>query len=655
MFAVAALSSVLGGITAAPSQAATPPVVAGLSVPSSVSISSAAVTADISTSQAPSGASYTIAWGDGSQSVTTDPTKPVPHIYTRVGTFAVDLKVTAQGSSDETSASVAVAPVGGTLASSATSLVDHTPVTLSVTPPSQLGPGETVTAYNFGLTCVPGNGTAPDAAGAQKREAHPQTSTIKSTTDTGAAPSTTVTEPVYCIGQVLTSAEAILNDGGSFWINGPTLTVTAAPPVLAATVARTGPRTVQVDLAGSTVDAVVGSYPMFTIDWGDGTGTSAKGDLASASLHQNLPTHQYDSAGTKTITIWIGDGHGSSATTTRSIALNDPSVTAAVATVAGTDRYLTGIRASQQAFPTAGSANAVILARGDEFADALTGIPLADYRHGPLLVTPGGPSAKLDQRVATEIQRVLGPDTGKTVYLLGGTAALPQAVADYISNTLHYRVVRYAGTDRYSTALTIAKAGLGNPGRIVVARGDDFADALAAGPLAADKLADSSGKPAAIVLTQGPVETATVDVATADYIRAKETTPGAVTAVGGGAWAALTRSTFHGAGPITGIAGADRYGTAAAVAATWDTGTQSKITVGLATGTGFADALTGGALAALSGGPLLLTAPATLSPATAAYLHELRTSIATIDVFGGSNAIAPAVIDAIDQELYNTR
>jgi len=436
-------------------------VAAGLSVPNKVSITAATVTADISTSEAPDGATYTITWGDGAQSMTTDKNTPVPHTYTRVGQFTVDLKVTTPDATDEADILLTVAPAGGAPTASATTLVDHTPVTFTVTPPSQLGPGETVSAYNFYLTCEPSRGTVQKTARTQQPAPISQEST-----NTGTGPNTTVTEPINCIGQVLTGAEATLNDGGHFWLYGPTLTVTAAPPALKAVVTQTASRTGQVDLAGSTVDAVASSYPMFTINWGDGTSIE-NSDLSSVTLHQNLPTHRYDSPGTKTISIWIGDNRGSSATATRTITLTDPAATtAAITRVAGADRYATGVLASQQAFPTPGSANAVVLARGDQFADALTGIPLAKYRHAPLLVTPGGPNATLDPRVAAEIQRVLGPGTGKTVYLLGGTAALPQTVADYITNTLHYDVVRYAGTDRYATALTIAKNGLVQNGRI---------------------------------------------------------------------------------------------------------------------------------------------------------------------------------------------
>src|SRR5258707_300599 len=69
------------------------------------------------------------------------------------------------------------------------------------------------------------------------------------------------------------------------------------------------------------------------------------------------------------------------------------------------------------------TANAVVLAKGDAFRDALAGIPLATAKQGPLLVTPG---TSLDPGVLGEIQRVLAP--GKTVYVLGGVKALTPTV-----------------------------------------------------------------------------------------------------------------------------------------------------------------------------------------------------------------------------------
>ncbi len=70
-------------------------------------------------------------------------------------------------------------------------------------------------------------------------------------------------------------------------------------------------------------------------------------------------------------------------------------------------------------------ATGVVLARGDLFPDALSGVPLAGVYGGPLLLTP--PTILLPS-VLVEIKRVLAP--GGTVILMGGTGALSSQRAD---------------------------------------------------------------------------------------------------------------------------------------------------------------------------------------------------------------------------------
>ena len=109
----------------------------------------------------------------------------------------------------------------------------------------------------------------------------------------------------------------------------------------------------------------------------------------------------------------------------------------------------TAIATSQDTFPAGGSANTVVLARSDFFADALAGGPLAAFVDGPLLITPGaGLSSTLDPEVQSEIQRVLKP--GGTVYILGGSLALSPAI-DTALQALGFTTQRLAGADEYAT------------------------------------------------------------------------------------------------------------------------------------------------------------------------------------------------------------
>ena len=122
---------------------------------------------------------------------------------------------------------------------------------------------------------------------------------------------------------------------------------------------------------------------------------------------------------------------------------------ARVGRVAGPDRLATAVAVSQDSFPN-GHAGAVVFARADDYPDALVGGPLAAAKNAPLLLTQG---AQLPTATATEIARVL--PAGGTVYVLGGTAAVPTSV-DGAADRTRLQVVRYAGADRYTTAATVA-------------------------------------------------------------------------------------------------------------------------------------------------------------------------------------------------------
>ena len=75
---------------------------------------------------------------------------------------------------------------------------------------------------------------------------------------------------------------------------------------------------------------------------------------------------------------------------------------------------------------------AVVLARRDAAADALTGAPLAARVHGPLLLTD---AHSLNDSTTAEISRVLGGEsTNKTVYILGGDGSVSPAIASKETN-----------------------------------------------------------------------------------------------------------------------------------------------------------------------------------------------------------------------------
>ena len=134
-----------------------------------------------------------------------------------------------------------------------------------------------------------------------------------------------------------------------------------------------------------------------------------------------------------------------------------------------------------------GAAAHVVLARADDYADALAGTGLA-MGEGPVLYA--GRADALPAATRNELQRVL--PRNRPVYLLGGEAALPASLEAEL-RSMGYQPLRVSGGAREDTAAAAAdevvrrRRELGVPeskAAILVTRGN-WADAVAAGPLAA--------------------------------------------------------------------------------------------------------------------------------------------------------------------------
>jgi putative cell wall-binding protein len=284
--------------------------------------------------------------------------------------------------------------------------------------------------------------------------------------------------------------------------------------------------------------------------------------------------------------------------------------------IGGADRDSTAAMLATAAYPTAGSAAVVVLARDDLYADGLTGSPLADALKGPLLLTP---SDSLSPQTQAAIAAVLAP--GGTVICLGGESALSPSVVTALT-ALGYQVVRISGADRYATATAIADkiASVETVTHVYLATGLNFADALPA--------ADAAGLSTGVVLLTA---NATMPSTSSTWLGMH--TAAAVTAVGGQAAAADTSAT-----PIV---GADRYATAALVAAA-----VAPLATGivLATGTDFPDGLSGAAYAAHYGFSLLLVNPqaASLNTAQSSYLTGATATVTGVTAVGGTTSLPTA-------------
>jgi Pro-kumamolisin, activation domain/ell wall binding domain 2 (CWB2) len=279
-------------------------------------------------------------------------------------------------------------------------------------------------------------------------------------------------------------------------------------------------------------------------------------------------------------------------------------------------------------------AGAVVLSRSDEFYDALAGSALAAQQKAPLLITP--PSA-LNAGVQAEIQRVL--PQGGTVYLLGGTAALSQAVQDQITS-LGYTVTRFAGSNMFDTARLIDQAISPNPTKVIVATGEQYYDALSAGAAA------GANPGTVVVLTDGK----TMPAISAQYLNTLK--PTAAYGAGGPGATALANAikskqvTWGTSVPVTSLVGATAPDTSLLLAGKFFTNPPE---VAIATSSSWYDALTGGAAAGLNDSPLLLTAPSALYSGDATYISAQAThgTLKSALILGGPAALSATIMSQV--------
>ncbi|MEO8247563.1 MAG: S8 family serine peptidase [Chloroflexota bacterium] len=275
-----------------------------------------------------------------------------------------------------------------------------------------------------------------------------------------------------------------------------------------------------------------------------------------------------------------------------------------------------------------------------QFSEPVTGVGTSTMavRDSAGTVVPASVRYDAATRVATLLPTTTLPgfdtlrvDVSASVRDLGGNA--------YPGTSWTFRTRRAAprigGTDRYDTAARLSASHYAPGAPVVyVATGAAYPDALSGGAAAALR-----GGP--LLLTRSdslPGPTA------AELARLR---PGRIVVLGGPSVvgeAVVTALRTYTAGGVSRIAGIDRYDTAARIsAATFAAGVP---VVYLATGATFPDALAGGAAAARQHGPILLTRPGVLPPATIAELQRLTPG--RIVVLGGPTVVGDGLLAAVD-------
>lgn len=297
----------------------------------------------------------------------------------------------------------------------------------------------------------------------------------------------------------------------------------------------------------------------------------------------------------------------------------------------------------------------VIVARSDEYPDALAAGPLADVYDAPILLTGAG---GIDSRVLAAIDEF----GFRNAILVGGTAVFPSSAMQALEGVVGVGdVQQVGGINRYETATDIARhvgwrvSGKGvNPYTVNVylATGENFPDALAAGAAAADN-------DGVVLLTNDTRLSGDNDASERFTLRFLEQQAGwnsifgypvfnkvEIHTVGGQAEAATTSAGVSVADTNT---GANRYETATMLFYKYKNGIDK---VAVVSGQGFADGVAAGGWVANHDGALLLTNNDHLNSYTKTALATVADTNVDVVVVGGPGAVSRAVSDQIAEELY---
>lgn len=315
--------------------------------------------------------------------------------------------------------------------------------------------------------------------------------------------------------------------------------------------------------------------------------------------------------------------------------------------LSGPNRFAGSAAISRELIPTP-PVNVVYIANGLNYPDALSAGPAVAAEGGTLLLVQ---PTLIPAEIETELRR-LQPDR---IVIVGSTRTVSAAVETRLHSFVDSPsdIERRSGTDRYDTARRVVRGAFGGATgmTVVIATGSNYPDALAAGPVAA-----ALGGPVLLVNGNRP----SLDAATIALL--DELQPAAFLIAGGtntvsaGIEAQLLSRTSE----VYRAAGRDRYETGRILNSIFvppygfDYGELGGTDlVYVATGTGFADALAGGPLAARDGAPLYLTPPRCLGVGIVDAVEDLGAR--EIVILGGPPAVSTAVEAGVECAVSATR
>ncbi|MGH4118053.1 cell wall-binding repeat-containing protein [Clostridium sp.] len=295
--------------------------------------------------------------------------------------------------------------------------------------------------------------------------------------------------------------------------------------------------------------------------------------------------------------------------------------------LSGADRIATSIAIAKEQYKTT-KPDAVVLATSNEFADALAGSGLAYKNNAPLLLV--NKTVKNSQAVLDYINTNLSKE--KNVYILGGTGVVSKEIEDYLT-AQGYKVIRLGGRDRYETNQKIVDyLNVAKGTSMVIATGNDFADALSI-----SSIADIKGFPVLLNSKNN------LSDSTSDYITKLQ--PTTVYIAGGtGVISANIEAQIKKLNTniqIVRLGGTDRYETSMMILEHFNLPTT---TIAVATGKDFPDALSGSVLAARNNCGVLLLDNKNVSKQKALLSKQ---KITKVIIFGGEAVISNDILKSL--------
>ncbi|MFC0906009.1 cell wall-binding repeat-containing protein [Clostridium sp. MT-14] len=289
-----------------------------------------------------------------------------------------------------------------------------------------------------------------------------------------------------------------------------------------------------------------------------------------------------------------------------------------VSRLAGQNRYETAAKISQNNWNEADTA---VLVSGQSYADALSAAPFAKLKNAPILLTS---SNTLDSNTKSELSRL----KVRTVYIIGGTGVVSSSIESSLRN-MKMVVKRISGNDRYATSLEVAKQ-IKSPKQVFVASGAGFADGLSV-----SSYASLSGSP--IILTDGKQLSSDI----LKYVKDNSSTPYVI-----GGNGVVDDSVVSSLGAVR-ISGSDRYSTNLAILNKFND-KYDLSNIYLASGSDFADALSGSAVAGEKSAPVVLIGKSDLSGAKN-YIQGKLSGVGQITILGGEASVSQVTVNKLLQ------